>query len=184
MQRGQAERLIPVLIELLTEADAEMPDLTRIGVGTGPGNFTGIRISVSAARGLALALGVPAMGVSTLRAAAFGRNLPVVAAAAAPRGMFYAQRFDPAGHPPVDPVLLDATELAEITQSTPIASYDAQALSRVGLDHRHRTPTYPLADAIALIAARAPADTPPPAPLYVKPADAAPPRDAPPVMLS
>ena len=57
MGRGQAERLFPLLEELLAEGGVTWRDLTALGVGTGPGNFTGIRISVAAARGLALSLG-------------------------------------------------------------------------------------------------------------------------------
>ena len=59
MARGQAERLVPMLEEMLAEAGLGWRDLDALGVCTGPGNFTGIRISVSAARGLALALDVP-----------------------------------------------------------------------------------------------------------------------------
>lgn len=70
MTRGQAERLFPLLEELLAEAGLSWPDLDAIGVGVGPGNFTGIRISVAAARGLALSLGIPAVGVSATEAAA------------------------------------------------------------------------------------------------------------------
>ena len=55
MAKGQAERLMPLIAELLEEAGAATGDLAAIGVGIGPGNFTGIRISVSAARGLAAA---------------------------------------------------------------------------------------------------------------------------------
>ena len=58
MEKGQAERLMPMLAEMLAEAGLGFGDLARIGVGTGPGNFTGVRISVAAERGLALGLGV------------------------------------------------------------------------------------------------------------------------------
>lgn len=70
--KGQAERLIPMLEELLTGAGKNWSDLDLIAVGIGPGNFTGVRISVSAARGLALSLGIPAVGVSVFEALAFG----------------------------------------------------------------------------------------------------------------
>src|SRR6056297_2365432 len=49
MARGQAERLMPLLAELLAEAGLAWSDLAALGVGTGPGNFTGIRIAVAAA---------------------------------------------------------------------------------------------------------------------------------------
>ena len=69
MKRGQAERLMPMLEEVLQAEGAVWEELHAIGVGIGPGNFTGIRISVSAARGLALALGIPAIGVSAFEIA-------------------------------------------------------------------------------------------------------------------
>ncbi len=80
MTRGQAERLMPMLEEVLASQNADWKDLQRIGVGIGPGNFTGIRISVSAARGLSMSLGIPAIGVSTIntsRLAQPGRFAPL-----------------------------------------------------------------------------------------------------------
>ena len=71
MKRGQAERLFPMLGGFLDSRHISWSDLAAVGVGTGPGNFTGIRIAVSAARGLALALGVPAIGTSRFEAIAF-----------------------------------------------------------------------------------------------------------------
>lgn len=56
MDRGQAERLLPLLEDLLSEAGFGWPDLDGLAVVTGPGNFTGLRIAVAAARGLALGL--------------------------------------------------------------------------------------------------------------------------------
>ena len=61
MEKGQAERLMPMLEDVLAEGGLAWSDLKALAVGTGPGNFTGIRIAVSAARGLALGLGIPAV---------------------------------------------------------------------------------------------------------------------------
>lgn len=68
MDRGQAERLLPMLQEVLAKAGAGWGDLAALAVCTGPGNFTGIRVGVAAARGLALGLGVPAIGVTAFEA--------------------------------------------------------------------------------------------------------------------
>lgn len=66
MAQGQAERIFPAIDELLARNSASFADLTRIAVTTGPGSFTGLRIGLSAARGLGLALGIPVIGVPTL----------------------------------------------------------------------------------------------------------------------
>lgn len=68
--RGHAERLIPMIEELLEEAGLVYGDIERIAVVTGPGTFTGLRIGLSVARGLALTLGVPCIGVMSLMALA------------------------------------------------------------------------------------------------------------------
>ena len=66
--RGHAERLMPMIEEALTCAQKSFDDLDRIGVTIGPGSFTGVRVGVAAARGLALALDIPAVGVGSLDA--------------------------------------------------------------------------------------------------------------------
>lgn len=110
MAKGQAERLLVLCEGLMRQAGVSYCDLTAIGVGVGPGNFTGIRISVSAARGLALALGIPAIPVSTFELmrdpagiAALAAELVVVEA---PRGAAYAQCFR-YGRPTGAPDLID-----------------------------------------------------------------------------
>ncbi len=70
MQRGQAERLAPLVREAVAEAKLPFAELDRIAVTTGPGSFTGVRVGLSFARALALALGKPCVGVSTLEALA------------------------------------------------------------------------------------------------------------------
>jgi tRNA threonylcarbamoyladenosine biosynthesis protein TsaB len=65
-------RVLEAVDELLREAGAEPRELAALVVGTGPGSFTGVRLGLAAARGLALALDVPVAGVSTLQALAAG----------------------------------------------------------------------------------------------------------------
>ena len=71
MERGQAEALIPVVCEVMKSANAGFGDLAYIAVTVGPGSFTGVRVGLAAARGLALAAGLPMVGVSVCDAAAF-----------------------------------------------------------------------------------------------------------------
>lgn len=65
-ERGQAEMLIPLIDEIVTQAGWRMSDIDRVAVTTGPGSFTGVRIGLSTARSLAMALDVPVFGMSTL----------------------------------------------------------------------------------------------------------------------
>src|SRR5690606_8642691 len=76
--------------------------IDRIGVATGPGSFTGVRVGVSAARGLALSLDIPVAGVSVLdavamEAAGLATGKPVFVAITAGRGEAYWSLHDPAG---------------------------------------------------------------------------------------
>lgn len=153
MARGQAERLFPLIEAALANAGIGWGDIDRIGVGTGPGNFTGIRIAVASARGLALSLGVPAIGVTTFDAIRLDAPDADVAVPA-PRGMVYLSR------PGAEPVLLPEAE-AQGALRPPAPDVLALAVARVAAG----------ADAAASGA---------PAPLYLRPADAAPPADAPP----
>jgi len=68
MARGHAEALLPLVARVMDKADIAFSELDRIAVTVGPGSFTGLRVGISAARGIALASGKPAVGVSTLAA--------------------------------------------------------------------------------------------------------------------
>src|SRR6266852_1760771 len=66
MTRGHAEALMPLIARVMDLAEIEFSELDRIAVTTGPGSFTGLRVGISASRGIALAAGKPAIGLSTL----------------------------------------------------------------------------------------------------------------------
>jgi len=68
--KGHAEHLTGVVDDAMRQAGVGFPELGRIVVSVGPGSFTGVRVGVAAARGYALALNIPAVGVTTLEAIA------------------------------------------------------------------------------------------------------------------
>ena len=175
MGRGQAERLMPLLEDVLAQGGTTWAALDAIGVGTGPGNFTGIRISVATARGLALGLGCPAIGVNGFDALAYdARDVTTLCAVPAPRDHLYlsANADLPARLAPVS----DAAE------RTVICATDTPAMSAAGV--RVIAPAHPIAEAIARVAiARIGQDVSRPVPLYIRPADAAPSREAAPIIL-
>lgn len=180
MGRGQAERLFPLLEELLEEAGLAWADLSAIAVGVGPGNFTGIRIAVSAARGLALGLNIPAIGVATFDALREGASGPVLTAVAAPRGAVYLDPPEGAPLGPIQPAELPAEVLGSHLN---VIGAEAAALAE-HTGGRALSAAYPLAEAIARAAARRiGTETALPKPLYIRPADAAPSREVPPVLL-
>jgi tRNA threonylcarbamoyl adenosine modification protein YeaZ len=186
MARGQAERLFPLLEEVLHDANVGLSEMSAIAVGTGPGNFTGLRIAVAAARGLALSLGRPALGVPNLEAMAHGLPHPVLTAIGAPRGQVYVQRF---GDAPLGPAMLAPETLGPdwTAPGLSVAGYGAEALA-ARLGAAEVTAAQP-AIAVARTASQWLAETPDrtdwprPAPLYLRSADAAPSREAQPVIL-
>src|SRR5665811_2537931 len=68
MKRGHAEALMPLIARVIQESGTTFAALDRIAVTTGPGSFTGLRVGLSAARGIALAAGKPVVGLTTLTA--------------------------------------------------------------------------------------------------------------------
>jgi len=165
MSKGQAEALMPLLEDMLSQAGMNWAGLTKIGVGTGPGNFTGIRISVATARGLALGLGIPAIGISSLEAAAFGQTAPCYSVVEARGGTIYWQGF---GTENKD---VHMGQTGDVPQDAPHIGWDADA-----------HPQYSIAEAIAR-AATLKTNSERPKPLYIRQPDAAPPQDPAPVIL-
>src|SRR5262249_46804574 len=96
MQRGHAEALMPLIARVMDAAGAAFATLDRIAVTTGPGSFTGLRVGIAAARGIALAAERPAYGVVTLAAYAApliaqDDSIPIVAVIDARHAHLYMQ---------------------------------------------------------------------------------------------
>ncbi len=112
MAQGQAERIFPAIGELLARNGIAYRDLGRVAVTTGPGSFTGLRIGLSAARGLGLALGITVIGVPSLLAIALAADsaAPVVVLLDARRGEAYVEVFAAGGGSATGPRLLPVAE--------------------------------------------------------------------------
>ena len=174
MARGQAERLMPICAAMLTQAGIGWRDLGAIGVGTGPGNFTGTRIGVAAARGIALACEIPAIGVTTFEALADDEAGAVLVTLDARRGAIFAQSFR-AGLASAPPRLATFADLAHPGPGTRCLGFAAgEIAARFGLEAGSEA-TRPDPAALARIARSRRADAQPaPAPLYLRAADAVP----------
>lgn len=113
--RGHAEHLMAELEALLQETNLGYQDLTRLAVTTGPGSFTGLRVGLATARSLALALEIPLIGVSTLKALELtarhqGHVGPLACVIDARRNQIYGQLFLP--DRPSEPAALAAIDFA------------------------------------------------------------------------
>jgi tRNA threonylcarbamoyladenosine biosynthesis protein TsaB len=120
MTRGHAEALMPLIARVMDIAELNFNELDRIAVTTGPGSFTGLRVGISAARGIALAASRPAIGLSTLAGLAApliaeDDTSNVVAAIDARHEHVYLQIFGSGGRTLVSPriaALSDAVRAA------------------------------------------------------------------------
>lgn len=163
--KGHAEHLIGVIDAALAEAGLSYGDLAAIAVSVGPGSFTGVRVGVAAARGLALALKIPAVGVSTLEALAAeaDSDRPVIARIEAGRGQAYFARFAADGSIEFGPAALTLDEADRLVRE----AGDAVALAM--------GQTADIAVYARLAAGKlAAGPTAPPKPLYLRDADAKP----------
>lgn len=128
MERGHAERLVPMIGDVLTDAHLTPADLTSIAVTRGPGTFTGARITISAARALALATGVTLQGSTSLHLMALGarerlgdagRSRALAIAVDARRGEVYFQMFSAAAEPTSDAMIVPPMMAAALLGGRP-----------------------------------------------------------------
>jgi tRNA threonylcarbamoyl adenosine modification protein YeaZ len=186
MVRGHAEALMPMIARVLECAELDAKEFDRIAVTTGPGSFTGLRVGIAAARGIALAARKPAVGLTTL--AAFAAPLiaandavPVVSAVDARHDHVYLQVFGAGGLTLVKPRLLNMPEAVRAALGGPprLVGTGAEILARawpadeaapvsVGCDRA------PDIQWVARLGAAAPESTSPPKPVYMRAPDAQP----------
>src|SRR5437764_7648476 len=146
MKRGHAEALMPLIARVIKQSGVGFAGLDRIAVTTGPGSFTGLRVGLSAARGIALAADKPVVGVTTLAAYAApvvnqGGEHPVISAIDARHDHLYFQVVAGNGSPLLWPCVVSVAE--------------ALQASRFGAAHL-------VGNAASILAERWPADAPPP----------------------
>lgn len=170
--RGHAERLMEFVDAALEAAGIDLPAIDRVAVTIGPGSFTGIRVGVAAARGLALALGVPAVGVSTLAALAADRPGPSLIAIDAKRDEVYWQRFAADGSAATPPAIASV----EAARAVVLADGEALGGSAAALlraDAGAETDGVSIAT-VARLGARLDPEANQPKPLYLRGPDAKP----------
>jgi tRNA threonylcarbamoyladenosine biosynthesis protein TsaB len=187
MERGHSEILLPMVSAVLAEGGVGGADLDLLAVTVGPGAFTGIRIGLAAARGLALAWGVRLVGVSTLQAVAAGvpaaerQGRAVVAIMDTKRADLWVQAFDDGMRPLGAPRSIEAADLSSYLAglTRPLAVGDAAAAVD-GLASRADAPSHVDARLVAELAVNAVRDGTalPPDPLYLRPADVTLPKAA------
>jgi len=179
MARGHQERLAPMVQETMGGAGLGFDALDLIAVTVGPGSFTGLRVGLAFAKGVALALDIGCVGVGTLEALAASEGDAgfVAAAVDARRGQIYLQVFID-GRAAMAPDALEpdiaAARLAELWTGGPavLAGSAAPLLQSVIPTARTSAITAPDPAAVARIALRQRPPYPPPRPLYLRAPDA------------
>lgn len=132
MERGQAERLAPMIQGVMAGSGQGFEDLDLIAVTVGPGSFTGLRIGLATAKSLGLAADLPVGGVSSFQAMmagipederSAGSDRLILVALETKREDFYCQLFDPDGLPLDDGAALQPAALIDlITETKPAAA--------------------------------------------------------------
>lgn len=188
MARGHAEALMPMIEAVMRDASTPFAHLDRVAATTGPGSFTGVRIAIAAAQGLALATKVELWGTDSLRVMArravmdeLAAKTPFAIAVDARRGMLYWGRYTANGDCLAGPELVSPeTALASLPDDASIVLGSGALLLQAAADQAGRTieaaapGLQPDAAALAILAVEAGAQSTPLRPLYLRPPDAKP----------
>lgn len=175
MEHGQAERLIPMVQEVLAKAEVSFRDVDAVAVTTGPGSFTGVRVGLAAADGIALAAGLPMIGVSVLDVLAWKvyRKHPDIGKLClvleTKREDYYAQCFEN-GNPVTEALALPSEQIKELRGYGFAGNAVERLAEELGTLETVDIPMPAAAD-IALFACDKTADKEFPAPLYLRDAE-------------
>jgi tRNA threonylcarbamoyladenosine biosynthesis protein TsaB len=160
--KNHAERLMYLIEDTLASAKLSLNNLNSIGVGVGPGNFTGIRVSVAAARGLSLALKIPAFGVSRFETLCYGYKKNILCSVNARKKQLYLSEYT---NGTFGPNQLHDIDNLPTNSCEYIMGDQAELLSRK-LNIKLLQPLYSSASSIAKIAQNFPMEKTPPKPIY------------------
>ena len=188
MARGHAEALMPMVAEIMEESGVAFAELDLIAATLGPGSFTGVRIAIAAARGLALVTKAKLFGADSLAVMArLARDTgsfesgPFAVAVDARRGMLYLGLYDEAARTQNGPLLIAPDEALHLlppklrTAAGSGAGLLAEAGARAGRAIEARLPELqPSASALAEIAYASGESLQTLRPLYLRPPDARP----------
>jgi len=180
--KGHAEHLMAIIDQALGAAKIAYRDLGSIAVAIGPGSFTGVLVGVSTARRLALALRIPAHGVSNLEAvAALARfdhpHRTILAAFTSGRGDIQAALYDPFGTVVYDPAVIDLGQAVRLATEHDAVVAGSAAVSIIAANAGLRSAGSAVTADIAVYAGLAQQPGRPqarPAPLYLREPDAKP----------
>ncbi|NVK35947.1 MAG: tRNA (adenosine(37)-N6)-threonylcarbamoyltransferase complex dimerization subunit type 1 TsaB [Rhodobacteraceae bacterium] len=181
--RGHAERLIPLIDQVLDEAKLTLQDVDRVAVTAGPGSFTGLRVGLSVARGFGLVIQKPVVGISTLSAIAQGTELDqsdrqLFVALTGKGEEIYCQTFGPGRTPVSEACVQKLSELGSfLTKDTLLAGSAAASVATalgVSRDQILNELAFPDILDVAALGALADPKEALAVPLYLRPADATP----------
>ncbi len=185
MTRGHAEALMPLISDVMIQCEMDFKAIDRVAVTTGPGSFTGLRVGLSAARGIGLAAGKPVIGLTTLAALAApyiaaDDTTCVAVAIDARHNHVYLQIFGPAGRTQITPRIVPVAEAVRAAATAPVRLVGSGAPMLAAAWPKNSRPLAvderraPDIDWVARLGAAANESQSAPKPLYLRAPDAQP----------